>query len=169
MLKCPLCGKEYLHDMKVCHNCESTANNSLNHRYESNTNKWRCDNFLEVSNIAFGSNVDDRVNSRSKMIKCFDCGEEYSYGRRILHICKTGSIPFGRLFETECTTHKWNCDTTMACFELLENELDTIETIVKEIPREEILERTDYKWNEISTIKFNNSEVDRKKGLLVYE
>ncbi|MHA2185380.1 MAG: hypothetical protein ACXAAI_10310 [Promethearchaeota archaeon] len=50
-LKCQLCGKEYFHDGKVCNICVETAINSG----LQIDKKWRCDNFLELRNLAFGS------------------------------------------------------------------------------------------------------------------
>ncbi len=58
MLKCHLCGKEYYHDRKVCKTCEETANSSLLSHNGVGTEKWRCDNFLELKSLPFGCNCD---------------------------------------------------------------------------------------------------------------
>lgn len=39
------------------------------------------------------------------MIKCDECGEEFSYGRKI-NCCK--SIYFGQIFNASKREHKWN-------------------------------------------------------------
>ncbi len=57
-LKCQLCGKEIYYDRKVCHRCEETAVKSgLNAQDGKHNNKWRCDNFLELKSLAFGSKL----------------------------------------------------------------------------------------------------------------
>jgi len=53
-LKCHICGKEYYHDRKVCHTCEETATNSLLSQGGVDSEKWRCDNFLELKSLPFG-------------------------------------------------------------------------------------------------------------------
>ncbi|MHA1916182.1 MAG: hypothetical protein ACW986_17640 [Promethearchaeota archaeon] len=50
-LKCQVCGNDYFHDGKVCQTCEETAMNSGLQADQ----KWRCDNFLELRTLAFGS------------------------------------------------------------------------------------------------------------------
>jgi len=55
-LKCHLCGKEYYHDRKVCPSCEETASSSLLSKSGTDTEKWRCDNFLELKSLPFGCN-----------------------------------------------------------------------------------------------------------------
>ena len=163
-LKCPICGKEYLHDRKVCHKCEESAVDSGLNAIEK---RWSCDNFLESRSIAFGSKASVPIQGKPIMIKCKECGVEYSYGRHICHTCGTHSIPFGKLFENEYKVRKWNCDTTMACVELVSSELHTIESIVEHIPRVEKLEKSEYKWNNIRSN--SHFQVDEKKNLLIYE
>jgi hypothetical protein len=63
-LRCQLCGKEYYHDRKVCHTCEETANNSLLSHNDLNTDKWRCDNFLELKCLPFG---EEGITHRKKL------------------------------------------------------------------------------------------------------
>ena len=163
-LKCPICGKEYLHDRKICHLCEGLASNSGLNTIEK---RWRCDNFLESRSIVFGSRPRGKMEKTPITIKCNECGEEFSYGRHICHTCGSNSIPFGKLFEKECTVRTWNCDTTMACVEVESSDLHTIEAIVEHIPRVEKLEKTEYKWNNIKTN--SHFQMDEKKGLLIYE
>ncbi|MHA2390982.1 MAG: hypothetical protein ACXAEX_03360 [Promethearchaeota archaeon] len=163
MLKCHLCGKEYFYDSEICHECEEIAVTGLRSQDRRNSNKWRCDNFLEVSNLAFGSNLNAKRHIGLNLIQCPTCGVEYSYGRSICHTCEENSIPFGKIFEAKPKLRRWNCDTAMACIELLDSDLDTIELIVEEEPHLEKLENSKHEWNTISAIKFNNIQMDEKK------
>ena len=168
-LKCRLCGTEYIHDREICHKCEDKAIRSgLNIRGEQH-HKWRCDTFLDSNGLIFGCNLEKGRTHSLKMIECPKCGVEYSYGRSICHTCEENSLPFGKIFKPVQRTYRWNCNTAMTCFELITSEVETIETIVTEQSHREELKRTDYKWNEISAINFNNTAIDRKKGLLIYE
>ncbi len=99
------------------------------------------------------------------MIECPECGEKYSYGRKISHTCHTNSITFGKIFELEHQGHRWNCDTAMACMELLASNLNSVESIVEKNPRFEKLEATEYKWNDLKL----SVEIDVKKTHLIYE
>ena len=157
-LKCQICGKEYLHDGKICHTCEETAITSGLSSQDGNYRKWRCDNFSELNGLVFGSNLNKRNEVGLKLIECPECGEKYSYGRKICHTCETTSIPFGKIFEPAHKAHRWNCDTAMACMELLASDLDTIESIVKEVPHLEKLENNKRDWN-----IFNNMQINERK------
>jgi hypothetical protein len=130
--------------------------------------KWRCDT-IESNRKVFGCNLEKGRTHNVKLIECPKCGVEYSYGRSICHTCGEEPLPFGKIFKPVQRTYRWNCNTAMACLDLLSSELESIETIVTEPSHKEELKRTDYKWNEISAIKYNNRSTDRKKGLLVYE
>jgi hypothetical protein len=165
-LKCQICGKEYLHDGKICHSCEESA---IVNGLCNQDRKWRCDKFSELNGLVFGSNLNKRQEAGLNLIECPECGEKYSYGRKICHICEGISLPFGKLLVPDIKTRKWNCDTAMACMELLSSDLDTVESIVKEIPYVEKLERTEYEWNQISTIRYHNEQLDGKNKLLIYE
>ena len=46
------------------------------------------------------------------ILKCPDCGIEYSYGRSICHICGDTKIFFGAMFKAKRTDYKWNCATS---------------------------------------------------------
>ncbi|NHJ23688.1 MAG: hypothetical protein EAX89_03885 [Candidatus Lokiarchaeota archaeon] len=54
------------------------------------------------------------------MIKCPECGIEYSYGRNVCHICKSNSILFGSLFNQPRRNYNWNCSEE---FQTNNNEL----------------------------------------------
>ena len=108
------------------------------------------------------------------MNKCPHCGEEYSYGRSICHICEDNSLPFGKIFNRQERIHKWNCGTSLACTELLESGLDSIKSFCNEIPNAtkiEVTEHTVHKWNCESFERFNNIRTDEKKPEipLIYE
>jgi len=51
------------------------------------------------------------------MIKCEECGDEFSYGRKI-KCCK--SIDFGVIFLGNRKDHKWNCNPEMLSFRITE-------------------------------------------------
>jgi hypothetical protein len=167
-LKCQFCGKEYLYDMKICHSCEEKAITSGLNSQDRNDHKWRCDNFLEQSALPFGRRIGNCDESGLKLIECPQCGEEYSYGRTICHTCEGTSLPFGKIFEPVQRTYRWNCNTAMACVELLKSNLHTVETIIKETPHREKLEKNNYEWNIFSSIKFTNvQDTERKLNYLL--
>jgi hypothetical protein len=45
------------------------------------------------------------------IIKCSDCGLEYSYGRNLCHTCNFNTIFFGAIFKGDRKEYKWNCAT----------------------------------------------------------
>lgn len=164
-LKCHLCGKEIYHDRKICQICEETAINSSLPHSGREIKKWRCDNFLELKSFPFGCNLDSGVEVGPKMISCPECGEEYSYGRKISHTCHKNSIAFGKIFELEHHGHNWNCDTGMACMDSLASNLNSVESIVAKNLHFEKLETTGYKENDLRL----KIEIDVKKNHLIYE
>ena len=115
-LKCQICGKEYLYDRKICHTCEETANISGLSSQDGNYRKWRCDNFIELNGLVFGSNLEKRKARR------------------------------------------WNCETAVACIDLLTSNLNTVESIVEEVPHLEKLENNEYSQNIINNIQINERE-----------
>ncbi len=128
-LRCQLCGEELKYDCKVCHNCEKiVVDNGLR-----NDKKWRCDNFLELPSLPFGSNLKSDVLEK-----------------------------FSKVFETEFPIRNWNCDTSIACTELLSTELPTVNSglIGHHV---EILENPENIINKFVGIQ------DEKKNLLIYE
>ena len=44
------------------------------------------------------------------IIRCPECGLEYSYGRNICHVCETNTILFGAIFIGPRQTYQWNCE-----------------------------------------------------------
>lgn len=57
------------------------------------------------------------------MLKCSECGNEFSYGRKI-NCCN--SIFFGMIFTDNKKDHKWNCITNMSNSESSELHLNGI-------------------------------------------
>ena len=53
MIKCLICGIEYSHERKICHNCESQAIISGLVQNESNNLDWTIDKFLAENNRVF--------------------------------------------------------------------------------------------------------------------
>ncbi len=54
-LNCPICGKEYFYDRKICQECEdSSIYSGLITTYEEEIQKWNCGIFLEENNSVFG-------------------------------------------------------------------------------------------------------------------
>jgi len=105
------------------------------------------------------------------IIKCPECGIEYSYGKKICHICGNTTILFGSIFFPSQKFRNWNC------FNKNCNSSDTIEDIGKfEIKSEEknnkeIITRdiSRHKWNCFDCVEPIN-EVDRKINLeYIYE
>ncbi len=47
------------------------------------------------------------------IIKCKECGKEYSYGKKIYHCCNGNSIYHGTLFEDNGKELFWNCETIL--------------------------------------------------------
>ena len=70
-LKCPICGKEYYYDRKICQVCESKSIYSGLIANERNaTQKWNCGIFLESDTLTFSRHkLSDRyikINSEPK-------------------------------------------------------------------------------------------------------
>ncbi len=52
-LNCPICGKKYYYDMKICQKCEDSSNYS-NLISNDGKREWRCDAFLDLNHFVFG-------------------------------------------------------------------------------------------------------------------
>lgn len=44
------------------------------------------------------------------MVKCPECGIEYSLGRKIYHSCETNEICHGIIWERDRVSRPWNCN-----------------------------------------------------------
>ncbi len=65
------------------------------------------------------------------IIKCKDCGIEYSYGRNICHMCGDNTLFFGAILEDELTERRWNCASGDECVENLIEEPEFYESIIE--------------------------------------
>ena len=68
------------------------------------------------------------------IIKCPDCGLEYSYGRNICHVCGDNPIFFGAMFNGERTNYKWNCVNGNECIDISMEERNMHESIIEIYP-----------------------------------
>ena len=68
------------------------------------------------------------------IIKCENCGIEYSYGRNVCHKCGDNTLFFGAIFREERTEHKWSCASGMDCIEILTEKPELSESIIKVFP-----------------------------------
>ncbi|MFW9820656.1 MAG: hypothetical protein ACFFE5_13685, partial [Candidatus Thorarchaeota archaeon] len=78
------------------------------------------------------------------MIKCPDCGLEYSYGRNICHICDDNTILFGSIFKEPRKAYNWNCRTNNGCVEHSLEDSNLSKAVINVLP-----ERKDVKITEI--------------------
>jgi len=63
-LKCPICGREYYYDRKICQECEDYSNYSDLIEFKGkNKNRWNCAIFLNSNNFVFGL----KKSSKSKV------------------------------------------------------------------------------------------------------
>ncbi len=100
-LNCPICGKKYFHDRKICQESEdSSIYSGLVTSYGEENQKWKCDIFLEVTNSVFGKS------------KSFD-----SY----LNIASTPKT----LREKNRSINAWNYSTAMTNNKVSESERET--------------------------------------------
>jgi len=59
-LKCPICGKEYYYDSKICQICENESIDSGLINYDENRpQRWNCGVFLEFDTLSFGKKKPD--------------------------------------------------------------------------------------------------------------
>lgn len=99
-LICPICGKKYFHDRKICQTCESKSIYSGLTDKEGNANqKWNCGVFLGFDTFAFSKQkVSDRyikISSEPKFSdfklkkeQCWNC--ELEIRSRGFSILKSG-------------------------------------------------------------------------------
>ncbi|MFX0081867.1 MAG: hypothetical protein ACFE94_08950 [Candidatus Hodarchaeota archaeon] len=53
-IKCPVCGKKYRYDSKICQECEDySISSGLTDFGGRDNNKWNCSIFLGIDTIAF--------------------------------------------------------------------------------------------------------------------
>ena len=68
------------------------------------------------------------------IIKCPECGMEYSYGRNLCHICGDTPLFFGSMFKGDRTDHGWNCALGSGCVDILQEQPEIIESIIEVFP-----------------------------------
>ncbi len=68
------------------------------------------------------------------IIKCKDCGIEYSYSRNICHMCGGNTLFFGAIFEEELSERNWNCVSSAQCIEILLEKHELPESIIEVFP-----------------------------------
>ena len=68
------------------------------------------------------------------LIKCSECGLEYSYGRNLCHTCNVNTIFFGALFKGDRKAYKWNCISSDECIDLPSEEHEIRESIIEVYP-----------------------------------
>ena len=68
------------------------------------------------------------------IIKCNECGIEYSYNRNICHACGDNTLFFGAIFGVDRSEHKWNCVLGDDCIEILIEESELPESIIEVFP-----------------------------------
>ena len=94
-LKCPICGRLYDYESKICKECEDEARMSqLAQINPSLGEKWNCAIFLDDSNCAFGRRcMDNRPNTSPVELFEFKLGQAPSYNWGIaLRVKKEDSL-----------------------------------------------------------------------------
>ena len=96
------------------------------------------------------------------MIKCLNCGEEFSYGRKIC--CH--STYSGIIFNKKRIEHKWNCNIPIHIkmhSKILEEEISDIHIIEIQKPR-------NYNWNCETSFRIQNQkDLIERDYFLIYE
>lgn len=103
------------------------------------------------------------MRNKKLLIKCPVCEKEYTYGRKICHICKGNSIFFGKIFENEQKSYKWNCNTAMSYIELIESKRNTLEQFIEKTTDNEILSKKNYDWNCETANKLVKNQINERK------
>lgn len=103
------------------------------------------------------------MGGKKLMIKCEECGEEFSYGRKI-SCCN--SIHFGMIFSASKKDHKWNCNPDIINYESF--ELYTKEILEMLVVDDE--EPIYYDWNCETSKRFKRQKNMEIKGyVILYE
>jgi hypothetical protein len=105
------------------------------------------------------------------IIKCPDCGIEYSYGRNICHVCEKNTILFGSIFAPHQKSQSWNCFDSSYVRKNVIEQIGVEDKRDMRIDRKEILMklRPSYSWNCFKSVEKVN-EVDKKTVLaIIYE
>jgi hypothetical protein len=65
------------------------------------------------------------------IIKCKECGIEYTYGRKICHVYGDNTLFFGAIFNDTRSGHKWNCSSGTECIEIITEKPELRESIIE--------------------------------------
>lgn len=68
------------------------------------------------------------------IIKCLDCGLEYSYGRNICHKCSDNTLFFGAIFKGDRIDYNWNCVNSNRRVNISRDEQYIHESIIEIYP-----------------------------------
>jgi hypothetical protein len=97
------------------------------------------------------------------MIKCLNCGDEFSYGRKIW-CCH--STFFGIIFIENRNDHKWNCNKLSNINDSKEMLKDNISELIVIDNQKPI----NYNWNCETSLRFKGQkELIEGDHLLIYE
>ncbi|MFX0048751.1 MAG: hypothetical protein ACFE8G_11365 [Candidatus Hermodarchaeota archaeon] len=70
------------------------------------------------------------------IIRCPECGLEYSYGRNICHVCERNTILFGAIFKGPRQTYQWNCEDRFNSEDILLKKRDSHVEFLRITPKE---------------------------------
>jgi hypothetical protein len=105
------------------------------------------------------------------IIKCSECGIEYSYGRNICHKCDNKTIFFGSLLHQYRSYHNWNCEDSHVCLETPLTQIRGVQHIIDDNKNNEIIliETLHHKWNCSEELQLSDNELKRPSCLYMYE
>lgn len=97
------------------------------------------------------------------MIRCPECGIEYSYGRNLCHACENKTIFHGSIFFEPRKEYAWNCSCT---------DMQATRPSKKEFPsflKNEQEEAILHPWNSLDSNRYELFSIIDKKSNLLYE
>jgi hypothetical protein len=97
------------------------------------------------------------------MIKCPECGIEYSYGRNLCHACENKTIFHGSIFFEQRKEYAWNCNCT---------DVKATKPSKKEFPsflKHEQEESILHPWNSLDSFSCELVPLLQRKSNLLYE
>jgi len=97
------------------------------------------------------------------MIRCPECGIEYSYGRNLCHACENKTIFHGSIFFEQRKEYAWNCTST---------DVKATRPSKKELPK--FLEQKQemvilHPWNSLDSLSNDFFPAIERKPHLLYE
>jgi hypothetical protein len=97
------------------------------------------------------------------MIRCPECGIEYSYGRNLCHACDNNIIFHGSIFFEQRKEYAWNCNCT---------DIKATKPSKKEFPsflKQEQEITILHPWNSLDSFSYEFFPLIEKKSNLLYE